>query len=59
LKQNPYYLYDNDDDFDCTYAYFTFKFPPEYEEDLRAIAEKNNNYSPSEKWKLLFETTEE
>lgn len=28
LRNNPYYLSDADDDFDCTYATFYFSFPP-------------------------------
>lgn len=27
LKNNPHYLYDEDDDFDNTYAYYHFKIP--------------------------------
>lgn len=27
LTRNPYYLYDEDDDFDNTYAYFYFEIP--------------------------------
>ena len=30
LTKNKYYLYDEDDDFDCTYANFWFKIPEEH-----------------------------
>jgi hypothetical protein len=48
------YLRDEDDEFDCTYANFYYSFPQEYAEDLQAISEENQDYAPSEKWKMLF-----
>lgn len=56
LRSNKYYLSDEDDDFDSTYAYFRFSYPPEYEEDLKAIAADGKDFSPSEKWQLLFDS---
>lgn len=37
LKSNKYYLRDEDDSFDSTYAYIFFKVPPEYLEIVRNI----------------------
>jgi len=37
LKKNKYYLYDKDDSFDCTYAYFYFKIPEEIKEDVKGL----------------------
>jgi beta-lactamase class A len=37
LTTNPYYLYDEDDDFDTTYATFYFRFPQDIEEDIMAL----------------------
>lgn len=55
LTENAYYLYDEDDDFDSTYACFYFKFPEEYAADLKALVESSETHKPSEKWKTLFE----
>lgn len=49
LRSNEFYLGDEDDDFDCTYAYFRFSYPPEYADDLKAIAAKREDFTPSEK----------
>ena len=57
LAANQYYISDSDDDFDCTYANFYFKFPPEFEEDLKAISEKDTTKTPSEKWKAFLDIT--
>lgn len=54
LTANPYFLYDEDDDLDSTYAHFYFKFPEEYAADLKALAENSDMHKPSEKWQMLF-----
>ena len=54
LTSNPYYLCDEDDEFDWTYANFYFKYPEEYAEDLKAIEKQIEDYTPSEKWQSLF-----
>lgn len=58
LRKNPNFMDDKDDDFDRTYAYFYYSFPPEYAEDLKALGAENNSYTPSEKWKLLISSLE-
>lgn len=58
IRNNPHFLHDEDEEFDCTYANFYYKFPEEYAEDLKAISVKNETYTPSEKWKMLFESLE-
>ena len=58
LAAHPEYLRDEDDDFDCTYANFFFKFPKDYEEDLKALADNIENHMPSDKWKALFQSME-
>lgn len=55
LTKNAFYLYDEDDDFDSTYANFYFRFPDEYAEDLKALAAQNETHTPSEKWQALFQ----
>lgn len=30
LRKNPYYIFDVDDDFDCTYCHFVFEVPDQY-----------------------------
>jgi len=37
LKKNEYYLQDEDDDFDSTYAYIFFKVPEQYLESVKDI----------------------
>lgn len=56
LRSMPTYLYDEDDDYDCTYANFYFSIPKEFEEDIAMIAEGSATLKPSEKWQLLLET---
>lgn len=59
LTSHACYLYDEDDDFDSTYATFYFKFPEEYMEDLKALSAKSETHTPSEKWKALFQALED
>lgn len=58
LTANACYLYDEDDDFDSTYANFHFKFPEEYAADLKALSERSETHKPSEKWRALFKAME-
>jgi hypothetical protein len=55
LRENKNYVYDEDDDFDPTYANFYFKFPEEYRKDLESFSNKVEDYTPSEKWQMLFD----
>lgn len=50
FSNHPLYLYDKDDDFDCTYATIYFKFPPEYEEDLKKL-DTGVKFDPDQRWK--------
>lgn len=43
LTSNPYYLNDEDDDFDCTYATYYFKIPDEIKEDVEKFKEVRKN----------------
>lgn len=56
MSDHPLYDYDEDDDFDCTYANIYFKHPAGYEEVLKEMAE--GTITPAEKWKLLFDQLE-
>lgn len=56
MSNHPLYAYDEDDDFDCTYANIYFRHPPEYSEILKEMAK--GTVTPSEKWKMLFEALE-
>lgn len=53
LSEHPLYAYDEDDDFDCTYADIYFKHPAGFEELLKEMAV--GTVTPAEKWQLLFE----
>ena len=52
-EEHPLYAYNEDCDFDYTYADIYFHHPEEYKEVLKELAE--GTITPSEKWKLLFE----
>lgn len=56
LSQHPLYEYDEDDDFDCTYADIYFRWPESYEDILAEMAK--GTVTPAEKWKLLFAAME-
>jgi hypothetical protein len=58
LTRNPFYIGDEDDDFDSTYANFAFRFPEEYADDLEALASRTDTRTPSEKWQALFNALE-
>ncbi len=51
MKKHQNFLYDEDDDFDSTYATFYFSFPDECKSDLEKIS---NDVTPSEKWSNLL-----
>lgn len=53
MFNHPLYDYDEDDDFDCTYANIYFKHPEGYKELLKEMAV--GTVTPSEKWQKLFE----
>jgi hypothetical protein len=52
LSQHPLYAYDEDNDFDCTYADIYFRWPEAYGELLAEMAK--GTVTPAEKWQLLF-----
>jgi hypothetical protein len=41
LQKHPNYLWDKDDDFDCTYATFAFSVPDEFKDDFDKITQGN------------------
>jgi hypothetical protein len=43
LTSNPYYLYDEDDDGDYTYAHYYFKFPDEIADDIMSLQDIRRN----------------
>jgi len=53
LAQHPLYEYDEDDDFDSTYADIYFRWPTGYNELLAEMA--LGTVTPAEKWQLLFD----
>ena len=50
----PHYSHDEDDDFDSTYATIYFNFPPEYEAELKSLADPEA-MSGDERWHHFFE----
>jgi hypothetical protein len=57
MAEHPLYAYDEDDDFDRTYANIYFNHPEEYSELLKEMALET--VTPSEKWQLLFNSMKE
>jgi hypothetical protein len=56
MQNHPCYLRDEDDDFDCTYAYFYFKVPDEDIEMLKPFVTGENPPTVSERFlKLVAE----
>lgn len=43
IVSNPHYIYDEDDDFDPTYATYYFRFPDEIREDIHALQDIEKN----------------
>jgi len=55
LTKLPGYLYDRDDDFDCTYADFCYEVPEANRQAVAdALAETGNPRTPAERWQALF-----
>jgi len=54
FSKHANYLYDKDDDFDCTYATIYFSTPDEYKDDFSKIAKKEP-VNMSENWKILID----
>ena len=52
LRNIQGFLYDQDDDFDSTYAYFYYSPPDEYKADIEGIGEESR--SPSAQWDKLL-----
>ena len=52
-EEHPLYAYNEDCDFDYTYANIYFYHPEEYKDVLKELA--GGTITPSEKWKTLFE----
>lgn len=57
VHQLPHYLYDEDGEFDSTYASIYFEFPPEHAELLEAIA--SDSFESSEHWLDMLERLKE
>jgi hypothetical protein len=55
LPQHPHYLYDEDDDFDSTYATIYFSFPTEYAEALSLLGEDEK---PEQVWQDFLTTVD-
>jgi len=56
MSTHPLYDYDEDDDFDCTYANIYFKHPTEHIEVLKEMAQ--GTITPGEKWQILLSALE-
>jgi hypothetical protein len=50
----PYYVCDEDDEYDNTYATVWFDFPPEYADGLARL-DSGEKWEPSERWTALID----
>jgi len=57
LPAHPCYLYDEDDDFDSTYATIYFKFPEEFADELKKL-DIGEKFDPSDRWLGAIKTLE-
>jgi len=55
LPKHPNYLYDEDDDFDSTYATIYFSFPEEFAKELEML-DSGEKFDPSQRWLKMLET---
>lgn len=55
LQAHPMYLRDEDDEFDCTYATFYFRCPPQYRDELRKPEIMQAPVDMSERWKSAID----
>lgn len=55
LPQHHLYLYDSNDDYDCTYATIYFSFPPEFAEQLKQM-DAGVAITPNDKWIAFLDT---
>ena len=53
MQQHPWFEYDEDDDFDCTYANFYFKIPDDKIKTFVALCDQGAD--PAEQWKNFFD----
>lgn len=60
-SKHPNYLYDEDDDFDCTYCYIYFSVPEEYKELCAFLASESTEppQTVSEKFEELISRLKE
>jgi hypothetical protein len=54
MKLHPQYVSDKDDDYDCTYAYFTFNVPDQYKEFVQILKGKEEP-NVTQKFNTLIE----
>lgn len=58
VQKLPYYLYDEDDSFDETYATIYFSFPPEHAELLKML-DRGEPFNPDERWREALKKLKE
>lgn len=60
LRASPYYLTDEDDDFDATYATFYFRVPDAFKSLIATMREiSGGTDAPGERWQKLLATLNE
>lgn len=55
LRRSAHFLYDEDDDFDCTYATFFYAVPPAFREQVNELVALGGQTDvPADAWQRLF-----
>lgn len=54
LRSLPGFLYDRDDDFDCTYANFYFLSPEKFKTEIEILRDMGGERDPATAWQELF-----
>lgn len=53
LSEHPLFIEDHDDDYDCTYAYITFKTPKDFLPQAKMMIDTQDNRSIGDKFQRL------
>jgi hypothetical protein len=54
MQAHPCFAKDEDDDFDCTYCTFYFRFPDEFADELKRF-DSGEKFNPSERWRKAID----
>ncbi|QKF94880.1 hypothetical protein QKU48_gp1422 [Fadolivirus algeromassiliense] len=56
IPKHPNYIKDEDDDYDCTYAYVKYSVPEQYKEECKRMATGEKQLNVGEKFEVVINT---